>query len=68
MLLCDGRDQLHMVIVTENMIAYKALTRRLFAENQAVASLRSLIALDRVKTTGAEIVIPGQLWPGQLWP
>lgn len=46
-----------LVIVTQDMIAYEALTRRLFAQNEAVASFRSLIALDRVKH-GAEIVIP----------
>lgn len=46
-----------LVIVAPDMPAYEALTRRLFNENEAVASFRSLIALDRVKT-GSEIVIP----------
>jgi DNA-binding Lrp family transcriptional regulator len=46
-----------LVIVTEDMIEYEAITRRLFADNEAVASFRSLIALDRVKA-GADIVIP----------
>lgn len=46
-----------LVIVTTDMIAYEALTRRLFTQNAAVASFRSLIALDRVKV-GAEIVVP----------
>ena len=46
-----------LVIVAPHMPAYEALTRRLFNENEAVASFRSLIALDRVKT-GSEIVIP----------
>lgn len=45
-----------LVIVTRDMIAYEALTRRLFADNEAVASFRSLIALDRVKA-GAELAI-----------
>lgn len=45
-----------LVIVAPDMPAYEALTRRLFNENEAVASFRSLIALDRVKT-GSEIVI-----------
>lgn len=45
-----------LVIVAADMPAYEALTRRLFNENEAVASFRSLIALDRVKT-GSEIVI-----------
>ena len=46
-----------LVIVAPDMPAYEALTRRLFNENEAIASFRSLIALDRVKT-GSEIVIP----------
>ncbi|EZP74246.1 AsnC family transcriptional regulator [Sphingomonas paucimobilis] len=46
-----------LVIITPDMRAYEALTRRLFAENDLVASYRSLIALDRVKA-GTEIVIP----------
>ncbi len=46
-----------LVIVTKDMIEYEAITRRLFADNEAVASFRSLIALDRVKA-GADIVIP----------
>jgi DNA-binding Lrp family transcriptional regulator len=47
-----------LVVVSPDMAAYEATTRRLFAQNDAVASFRSLIALDRVKT-GSEIVIPG---------
>jgi len=46
-----------LVIVAPDMPGYEALTRRLFNENEAVASFRSLITLDRVKT-GSEIVIP----------
>lgn len=46
-----------LVIVAPDMPAYETLTRRLFNENPTVASFRSLIALDRVKT-GSEIVIP----------
>lgn len=46
-----------LVIVAPDMPAYEALTRRLFNANEAVASFRSLIALDRVKTS-SEIVIP----------
>lgn len=45
-----------LVIVTRDMIEYEAISRRLFADNDAVASFRSLIALNRVKT-GAEIWI-----------
>lgn len=46
-----------LVIVSRDMVTYEAATRRLFAQNEAVASFRSLIALDRVKA-GAEIVVP----------
>lgn len=46
-----------LVIVSPDMVAYEATTKRLFSHNEAVASFRSLIALDRIKT-GAEIVIP----------
>lgn len=46
-----------LVIVSPDMSAYEATTRRLFAQNEAVASFRSLVALDRVKA-GMEIVIP----------
>ncbi|WP_167104179.1 Lrp/AsnC family transcriptional regulator [Sphingomonas oligoaromativorans] len=45
-----------LVIVSPDMVAYEATIRRLFTHNDAVASFRSLIALDRIKT-GAEIVI-----------
>ncbi len=38
-----------LVIVCPNMAAYEAATRRLFAQNEAVVSFRSLIALDRVE-------------------
>ncbi|TZG27598.1 Lrp/AsnC family transcriptional regulator [Sphingomonas montanisoli] len=46
-----------LVIVSADMATYEATTRRLFSTNESVASFRSLIALDRVKT-GAEIEIP----------
>ncbi|MDF7776153.1 Lrp/AsnC family transcriptional regulator [Sphingomonas sp. AOB5] len=46
-----------LVIVAPDMVEYEAITRRLFQQNDCVASFRSLIALDRLKT-GAEIVIP----------
>ena len=45
-----------LVIVSPDMVAYEATTRRLFSQNDAVASFRSLIALDRVKT-GSAIMI-----------
>jgi len=44
-----------LVIVSPDMPAYEATTRRLF-QNEVVASFRSLLALDRLKT-GAEIEI-----------
>lgn len=46
-----------LIIVTTDMTAYEALTRRLFAENEAVASYHSLIALNRVKA-GGEVIVP----------
>ena len=46
-----------LVIVTSDMRAYEALTRRLFAENGYIESYRSLIALDRIKVD-TSIVIP----------
>lgn len=46
-----------LVIVTSDMIEYEAITRRLFADNDAVSRFHSLIALDRVKAT-AEIIVP----------
>ncbi|MFV3130250.1 Lrp/AsnC family transcriptional regulator [Niveispirillum sp. KHB5.9] len=45
-----------LVILSPDMASYEAITRRLFAENDAVVSFRSLIALDRVKE-GAEVMI-----------
>jgi len=46
-----------LVIITSDMRAYEALTRRLFAENDGIESYRSLIALDRVKAD-TSIIIP----------
>lgn len=45
-----------LVIVTADMPAYEALTRRLFVDNDRVESFRSLIALDRVKADTSVIV------------
>lgn len=45
-----------VVILCPDMTAYEAITRRLFAQNEAVASFRSLIALDRVKTS-VEVIV-----------
>ncbi|THG41992.1 Lrp/AsnC family transcriptional regulator [Sphingomonas olei] len=39
-----------LVILSSDMVAYEETTRRLFAHNPAVATFRSLIALDRVKS------------------
>lgn len=52
-----GGTSFMLIIVTPDMRAYEALTRKLFATNDLVARYRTLIALDRVKT-GTEIVIP----------
>lgn len=46
-----------LIIVAPNMRSYEGLTRRLFAQNEAVKSFRSLVALDRVKAD-TSIVIP----------
>lgn len=46
-----------LVIVTADLPAYEVLTRRLFVENPAVESFRSLIALDRVKAE-TSVIIP----------
>lgn len=46
-----------VVVVCPDMAAYEAITRRLFAQNEAVASFRTLVALDRVKA-GNAITIP----------
>lgn len=52
-----GGTSFIVIIVTSDMRAYEALTRKLFATNDLVDRYRTLIALDRVKT-GTEIVIP----------
>lgn len=46
-----------LVIVTTDMPAYEAITRRLFSDNGLVVDFHSLIALDRVKA-GTAIVLP----------
>lgn len=46
-----------LIVVAPDMSAYEEITRRLFAQNDSVASYRSLIALDRVKA-GSAVVIP----------
>ena len=46
-----------MLIVAPDMRCYEAITRRLFAENESVASYHSYLALNRVKA-GMELVIP----------
>jgi len=46
-----------VVIVCPDMVVYETITRRLFAQNEAVASFRTLVALDRVKA-GTEIAVP----------
>ena len=39
-----------LVIISQDMREYEALTRRLFSENDLVEKFRTLVALDRVKT------------------
>lgn len=52
-----GGTSFVLVIVAPDMRTYERLTRRLFAENEGIASYRTLVALDRVKVDTA-IVIP----------
>lgn len=51
-----GGTSFVLVIITGDMKSYEAITRRLFSENDFVASFRSLLALDRVKA-GTSVVI-----------
>lgn len=51
-----GGTSFVLVVVTTDMRAYEALTRRLFSDHEWVASFRTLVALDRVKS-GAEVVV-----------
>lgn len=52
-----GGPSFILMIVAPDMHAYEAITRRLFAENDFVASYHSYLALDRVKA-GMAIAIP----------
>lgn len=52
-----GGTSFLLVIVTEDMRTYEALTRRLFSETDLVERFRTLIALDRVKAE-TSVVIP----------
>lgn len=52
-----GGTSFILIVVTTDMAAYEALTKRLFEENDSVNRFRSLIALDRVKTD-ASLIIP----------
>lgn len=52
-----GGTSFMLVIVSPDMRSYEATTRRLFAENDSIASYSSYIALDRVKA-GSELIVP----------
>lgn len=52
-----GGTSFILIIVTPDMRTYEALTRKLFAENDLVASYRTLVALDRVKF-GTSVLVP----------
>ena len=52
-----GGTSFVLIILSPDMRSYEATTRRLFSQNESVASFRSLIALDRVKA-GMGIPIP----------
>jgi len=46
-----------LIVIAPDMRVYEGLTRRLFAENDLVASYRTLVALDRVNA-GMSVVVP----------
>lgn len=52
-----GGTSFVLVILTQDMRSYEALTRSLFSDHEWVASFRTLVALDRVKAD-TSIVIP----------
>ena len=52
-----GGTSFVLVILTPDMRAYEALTRSLFSDHEWVASFRTLVALDRVKS-GTGVVVP----------
>lgn len=52
-----GGTSFVLVILSPDMRSYEAITRRLFSENESVASFRTLVALDRVKSD-TQIPIP----------
>lgn len=52
-----GGTSFVLIIVTQDMRSYEALTRRLFTETELVERFRTLVALDRVKA-GSSLVIP----------
>lgn len=44
-----GNGGLILIVLVQDMEAYEALSRRLFADNELVSTYRSLVVLDRVK-------------------
>lgn len=52
-----GGTSFVLLIVTEDMRSYEALTRSLFSDHDWVASFRTLVALDRVKA-GTALMVP----------
>src|SRR5690606_20827293 len=52
-----GGTSFVLVILTPDMRSYEALTRSLFSDHEWIASFRTLVALDRVKSDTA-IVVP----------
>lgn len=50
-----------LVMAAPDMVAYEAITRRFFAQNDAVTSFQSLVALDPIKAAGSDLAIP-ELW------
>lgn len=60
-----GGTSFVLIIVSPDMRAYEALTRRLFGESELVERYRTLVALDRVKSDTA-IVIPSEVGLGMM--
>lgn len=52
-----GGTSFVLIVITPDMRAYEALTRRLFEQNDFIDRYRTLIALSRVKT-GTSVVVP----------
>ncbi|GBR55019.1 AsnC family transcriptional regulator [Neokomagataea thailandica NBRC 106555] len=55
----SGNGGFILIMLVEDITHYALLSQRLFADNDAVATYRTLVVLDRIKT-GTEIPIPDE--------